>query len=519
MSSKFSEQMDLEFEDDRLRELSFTPFLPSNEVFLKNSNEGSDKNEKCFRPIDSLTQTQIKMFVLNQMKNQELSNYENDEMKNCGFTHEKGSFWSNNEDENQNFNNSENYNYQNNNSFNSDYNTNSNNNSSKNNNHHNNNRSLNNNNCTSNSNGNSNQKFLQINQSAFYDPEFINFLDQEIKENVYSSECVNSFPLKMPEFEDQLVFGEQRNYDFCFENKANKQNINKYSDIEIDDLLTDNYNNLSEASIQTANRSPIKPVIRNKGENMSKNKNMNNNMNNNMNLNINMNKTKSKSKTKAKNKNKNKNNKKKKKSKSKSKSKNNYDNEYTNTFANPPSPKIPTNKPRITNKKNIKKKSGSFSKRTFKQKSLSKKDKKNILLMEKYPKKLNSNKNERYNNYKKNRKKYFKDKKGIYIEDGWGQKTYQILPGDRYGLRILKKKRRTRKKRQNITENARKLLEKWFQRHSNDQNGPYPDRITRIRLGIRTDTPELQVQRWFGQRRRIEKSRWENGKIEKPSWM
>ncbi|KAJ3435288.1 broad-complex core protein isoform [Anaeramoeba flamelloides] len=512
MSSKFTEQMDLEFEDDRLRELSFTPFLPSNEVFLKNTNESSYKNEKGFRPIESLTQTHIKMCMLNQIKNQELSNYENDHINNYDLTDEKGAFGCLTEEENQNFNNFVNYNHQNNKSINSGYNNN-NNNSINNNTHHNlNNRNLNNNNYTSNSNSNSNQKCLQINQSAFCDPEFINFLDQEIKENRSSSECANSLPLKMPEFEDLLVFGEQRNYDFCFENKVNKQNINKYSDIEIDDLLTDNYNNLSDMSIPMSNRSPTKPVIRNKNENTSKNKNMNNNMN----LNINMNKTKTN--TKAKNKNK----KKKKKNKKKTKTKNNYDNDNTKRFVNPPSPKNSTNKPRIKNKnkgQNEKKKSDSFSKTTFKQKSLSKKNKKKTLLKEKYTKKSNPNKNERYYNYKKNRKKYFKDKKGIYIEDGWGQKTYQILPGDRYGLRILKKKRRRRKKRQNITKNAREILENWFKRHSNDQNGPYPDRNSRIRLGLQADTPELQVQRWFGQRRRIEKSRWENGKIEKPSWM
>ncbi|KAJ3444946.1 homeobox protein transcription factor [Anaeramoeba flamelloides] len=104
------------------------------------------------------------------------------------------------------------------------------------------------------------------------------------------------------------------------------------------------------------------------------------------------------------------------------------------------------------------------------------------------------------------------------VTEGWNRKTFKVLYGDKKRVKILKIKRK-RNKKLNITENTKEILENWFLRHYYDQQGPYPNRISRSILATKTNTPELQVQRWFGQRRRIEKKRWQNGEIQKPIWI
>ncbi|KAJ6255248.1 hypothetical protein M0813_11607 [Anaeramoeba flamelloides] len=111
-----------------------------------------------------------------------------------------------------------------------------------------------------------------------------------------------------------------------------------------------------------------------------------------------------------------------------------------------------------------------------------------------------------------------KTKKKSKTTDGWNRKTFKVLYGDKQRVTILKIKR-TRRKRKNTTEDAKEILESWFNEHYNEKQGPYPNKYTRNILAKKTNTPELQVQRWFGQRRRIEKERWENGEIPKPNWI
>ncbi|KAJ6240019.1 hypothetical protein M0813_24672 [Anaeramoeba flamelloides] len=111
-----------------------------------------------------------------------------------------------------------------------------------------------------------------------------------------------------------------------------------------------------------------------------------------------------------------------------------------------------------------------------------------------------------------------KTKKKTKTTDGWNRKTFKVLYGDKQRVTILKIKRR-RSKRKNTTEDAKEILESWFNEHYNEKQGPYPNKYTRNILATKTNTPELQVQRWFGQRRRIEKERWENGEIPKPNWI
>ncbi|KAJ3441440.1 hypothetical protein M0812_13452 [Anaeramoeba flamelloides] len=439
MSTKFSEYMDLELETDLLRELSLTPFLPSSEVFFKShlTNETPNKTDKIFQPIDSFTHTQIKMSMFNRIKNEETSNSPSDQQNN----YENNFFENGTEtlrEQNQNqiemgqtLNNGNNYNF----------------------------------------------PKSQKNEMATHDSQYLKFFRQEKNECETSTTWETPMKFEVPKFEDQLVFGEQKNFDFCFENKINKQNYGKYSNIDIDELLTDNYNNLSESTI---------PTNTELGENSQKNL-------------MNYCEDEDEDEGEAENENENEH-------ENENETENENENENEEEENQDYNPRDDNNR-------------YSFSITSFQQQNLSRKERSNSFKSKQNPQGTNLFQKERFKNYKKNRKKYFKDKKGIVLEDGWGQKTYQILPGDKFGLRILKKKRRTRKKRQNITEHARKILEKWFKRHSKDQNGPYPDRITRIRLGMRTNTPELQVQRWFGQRRRIEKSRWENGEICKPCWI
>ncbi|KAJ3448108.1 hypothetical protein M0812_00583 [Anaeramoeba flamelloides] len=69
------------------------------------------------------------------------------------------------------------------------------------------------------------------------------------------------------------------------------------------------------------------------------------------------------------------------------------------------------------------------------------------------------------------------------------------------------------------TQFAQNVFEKWFLDHCLTDLGPYPDQKTQTFLASEAKTSVLRVVRWFGQRRRIEKEKWENGKIEKPKWL
>ncbi|KAJ3425892.1 protein son [Anaeramoeba flamelloides] len=80
-------------------------------------------------------------------------------------------------------------------------------------------------------------------------------------------------------------------------------------------------------------------------------------------------------------------------------------------------------------------------------------------------------------------------------------------------------KRRRRCKRLRTTDFAKKIFEEWFQDHYNDEGGAYPSKEIRFILAEKSQTPELQVQRWFGQRRRIEKDKFKNSEIGKPKWV
>ncbi|KAJ3440711.1 hypothetical protein M0812_14382 [Anaeramoeba flamelloides] len=66
---------------------------------------------------------------------------------------------------------------------------------------------------------------------------------------------------------------------------------------------------------------------------------------------------------------------------------------------------------------------------------------------------------------------------------------------------------------------AQRIFEKWFLNHCHTDLGPYPDQKTQKVLASEAKTSILRVVRWFGQRRRIEKEKWEVGKIEKPKWI
>ncbi|KAJ3445438.1 hypothetical protein M0812_11312 [Anaeramoeba flamelloides] len=103
-------------------------------------------------------------------------------------------------------------------------------------------------------------------------------------------------------------------------------------------------------------------------------------------------------------------------------------------------------------------------------------------------------------------------------QENWTRKRFLIVPGERKRVRILKKKKKKRSKRLKIGQFAKNYLEQWFQENYNTQRGPYPDRNTRYKMSKVTGVPELQVQRWFGQRRRFEKLKWESEKIPKPIW-
>ncbi|KAJ3426769.1 homeobox protein transcription factor [Anaeramoeba flamelloides] len=117
----------------------------------------------------------------------------------------------------------------------------------------------------------------------------------------------------------------------------------------------------------------------------------------------------------------------------------------------------------------------------------------------------------------RNKTEIKKQKKNKAIE-GWNRKSFKVIYGEKQRVKILKIKRK-RNKKLKISENTKKAFENWFCQHYNNKHGPYPNKSTRLLLAKKTNTPELQVQRWFGQRRRIEKERWENGEIEKPLWI
>ncbi|KAJ3444262.1 hypothetical protein M0812_10114 [Anaeramoeba flamelloides] len=101
----------------------------------------------------------------------------------------------------------------------------------------------------------------------------------------------------------------------------------------------------------------------------------------------------------------------------------------------------------------------------------------------------------------------------------WNKKSFQIIPNDKRGIKIIKKKRKSRGPRMNTPEFAKLIFEKWYLKNTNCKTGPYPDKDTRYRMAKKTKIPEIQVQRWFGQRRRIQKMRWKIGKIPKPIWV
>ncbi|KAJ3424093.1 hypothetical protein M0812_29725 [Anaeramoeba flamelloides] len=445
MSTKFSEYMDLELETDLLRELSLTPFLPSSEVFFKShtTNEKQNKTDTFFKPIGTFTETQTKVSMFNSLKNEETTNLSSDQQNNYGnifFQNGSGTREREQEQEHEQEHEQEEEQNQNQNQIEMG--------------------------PTLNNENNYNFPKYRNNESSFQNSHYVKFFSQE--KNACETLTDRETPLKfeVQGFEDQPVFGKQKNFDFCFENMINKQNFDEFSNIDIGDLLTDNYNNLSESTIPTNTElveNNKKNLIHYYGEEEEE--------------------------------------------------------EEEDKYENENEDSLDYNSEDKDDNEDENKYSFSTTPRSFQQQNLSRKERRNLFKSKQNTQGTDSLKKEGFKDFKKNRKKYFKGKKGIDIEDGWGQKTYQILPGDKFGLRILKKKRRTRKKRQSITENARKILEKWFKRHSKDKNGPYPDRITRVRIGMRTDTPELQVQRWFGQRRRIEKSRWENGEIPKPCWI
>ncbi|KAJ6241042.1 mix-type homeobox protein [Anaeramoeba flamelloides] len=151
----------------------------------------------------------------------------------------------------------------------------------------------------------------------------------------------------------------------------------------------------------------------------------------------------------------------------------------------------------------------------------------NMFLKEKMQKDLDSNKNkntlknldETNTKTKNNPKTKSTNKNQDHLDqDTWTRKRFLIVPGERKRIIILKKKKKKRSKRLKTEQFAKNNFEQWFQENMNKEKGPYPDRVTRLNMSKTTGVPELQVQRWFGQRRRLEKLKWEAGKIKKPTW-
>ncbi|KAJ3451548.1 homeobox protein meis2 [Anaeramoeba flamelloides] len=118
---------------------------------------------------------------------------------------------------------------------------------------------------------------------------------------------------------------------------------------------------------------------------------------------------------------------------------------------------------------------------------------------------------------KRNKRK--KTRKIRSNEIDWQRKTWRFVFGRKKGVKILKKKRKKRQQRLNTPKHAKSIFEKWFLDHLDDPQGPYMDKETRTQLSQITAIPELQVQRWFGQRRRSQRLRWLKGEAPKPNWI
>ncbi|KAJ3424660.1 hypothetical protein M0812_29383 [Anaeramoeba flamelloides] len=86
-------------------------------------------------------------------------------------------------------------------------------------------------------------------------------------------------------------------------------------------------------------------------------------------------------------------------------------------------------------------------------------------------------------------------------------------------VKIFKRRKPTRSGRLKTTNYAKKLFENWFNKHLDQHEGPYPDKKTRKMMSEKTGIPELQVTRWFGQRRRSQRILWEKNKAPKPKWV
>ncbi|KAJ6242599.1 homeobox protein meis3-related [Anaeramoeba flamelloides] len=120
------------------------------------------------------------------------------------------------------------------------------------------------------------------------------------------------------------------------------------------------------------------------------------------------------------------------------------------------------------------------------------------------------------NNANKKSKKSYK----IYADEvDWDRRTWQFVFGPKKRLTILKKQRKSRSERVLTSEDAKSLFETWFLDHINDESGPYPNKETRKWMTEKTGIPHLQIQRWFGQRRRLQIMHWKNGQADKPNWI
>eukprot|EP01155_Anaeramoeba_flamelloides_P030355 Anaeramoba_flamelloidesa86574_22.p1 GENE.a86574_22~~a86574_22.p1 ORF type:complete len:118 (-),score=20.07 a86574_22:520-873(-) len=104
-------------------------------------------------------------------------------------------------------------------------------------------------------------------------------------------------------------------------------------------------------------------------------------------------------------------------------------------------------------------------------------------------------------------------------EVDWQRKTWQFVFGPKKRLTILKKQRKSRSERLRTSDEAKSIFENWFLEHINDTSGPYPCKETRKWMTEKTGIPQLQIQRWYGQRRRLQRIRWENKQAPKPNWI
>ncbi|KAJ3441691.1 homeobox protein meis2 [Anaeramoeba flamelloides] len=82
-----------------------------------------------------------------------------------------------------------------------------------------------------------------------------------------------------------------------------------------------------------------------------------------------------------------------------------------------------------------------------------------------------------------------------------------------------KNNKNKKKERMVTTKYAKKIFEKWFQKHCRNVVGPYPTKKIKKKLAKKTFTSQTHVNRWFAQRRRVEKMKWVNKKIDKPPWL